>query len=124
MATNTIIPLFSSRGEVEGYLIYPHLFNRQGEWIGWVTPQREVYSVLGYYVGDLASDRRIVRKRAMDEDKPRLAPPKPPARLRVPPTIPLSPMMADLPHSLVDVFEEEPHLLHTLDSGELRQDLD
>ena len=40
-----IIPIYSSRGEVEAFLVFPYLFNRSGEWIGWVTPQREVYSV-------------------------------------------------------------------------------
>ena len=124
MTTSTIIPLFSSHGEVEGYLVYPYLFNRQGEYIGFVTPERDVHSVLGFYVGQLTNERRIIRKRSMDEEKPRLAAPKTPARLRVPPHSPLAPMMSDLPHSLVDIFEDEPQLLHTLDSGEMRQDMD
>jgi len=33
-------------------------------------------------------------------------------------------MLSDLSHSLVDVLVEEPERLHTLDSGELRADLD
>jgi hypothetical protein len=32
--------------------------------------------------------------------------------------------MGDLTHSLVDIFVEEPDRLHTVDSGELREDLD
>ncbi len=124
MTTGTIIPLFSSHGEVEAYLVYPYIFNRQGEWIGFVTPQRDVHSVLGFYVGQLTSERRVIRKRSLDDEKPRLAPPQAPARLRVPPNSPLPPLMGDLPHSLVDVFEEEPQLLHTRDSGEMRQDMD
>jgi hypothetical protein len=32
--------------------------------------------------------------------------------------------MGDLSHSLVDVLLEEPERLHTLDSGEQRQDMD
>ena len=119
-----IIPVYSSRGEAEVFLIFPHLFNRTGEWIGWVTPKREVYSVLGYYVGSLTDDARIVRKRAEDDDKPRLRPPQRPSRITTPATVPLAPMMKDLTHSLVDVLQEEPERLHTLDSGELRQDLD
>ena len=120
-----IIPIYSSRGEVEAFLVFPYLFNRNGEWIGWVTAQREVYSVLGAYVGFLTNDPRIVRRRSEDESsRPRLKMPSPPGRLNTPATIPLAPLMSDLTHSLVDVLVEEPERLHTVDSGELREDLD
>ena len=119
-----IIPIYSSRGEAEAFLVFPHLFNRSGEWIGWVTPKREVYSVLGYYVGMLTDDARIVRRRAEDELKPHLTPPRYPGRISTPAVVPLAPLMKDLTQSLVDVLQEEPERLHTLDSGELRQDLD
>jgi hypothetical protein len=33
-------------------------------------------------------------------------------------------MMSDLPLGLVDVLVEEPERLHTVDSGELREDMD
>jgi hypothetical protein len=120
-----IIPIYSSRGEVEAFLVFPYLFNRSGDWIGWVTPQRDVYSVMGYYVGSLTNDPRIVRKRSEDELRPRLkVPPPPPRRLPMPTILPLAPLMSDLTHSLVDVLLEEPERLHTLDSGELREDID
>jgi hypothetical protein len=32
--------------------------------------------------------------------------------------------MNDLTHSLIDVLADEPQRLHTLDSGELREDMD
>ncbi|RPH59731.1 MAG: hypothetical protein EHM81_07665 [Chloroflexi bacterium] len=120
---NTIIPIYTSRGDAEAFLVYPYLFNRQGEWTGFVTPQREVYSVLGYYVGALTNDPRILRKRSA-EDKPRLKPPAAPPRLRVPSTIPLAKMMGALSFETIDVLENEPERLHTLDSGEFRQDMD
>jgi hypothetical protein len=119
-----IIPVYSSRGEAEAFLAFPYLYNRSGEWIGLVTPQREVYSVLGSYVGFLTNDPRIVRKRADDMLKPRLKMPPPPARLILPASAPLAPLMSDLSHSLVDILVEEPQRLHTVDSGELREDLD
>lgn len=119
-----IIPIYSSRGEVEAYLVYPYLFNRSGEWIGCVTPQKEVYSVLGNYAGFLTNDPRIVRKRADDGTRPRLKVPPNPRRLVTPAHTPLAPLMSDLPHSLVDVLVEEPERLHTVDTGELRDDLD
>jgi hypothetical protein len=126
MSTNQrrIIPIYTSRGEAEAFLIFPHLFNRSGEWIGWVTPRREVYSVMGAYVGYLSDDPRILRRRAEDELKPRLSPPPPPAPITIPATLPLAPLMSDLPLHLIDVLLEEPERLHTADSGELRQDLD
>ncbi len=119
-----LIPLYTSRGDAEAFLLYPHLFNRLGEWIGFVTPKREVYSVLGYYVGYLTDDRRILRKRATSTLKPRLQPPPSPGKVLPPATVPLPPLMRELTHSQVDVLLEEPERLHPLDSGELREDLD
>jgi len=119
-----IIPIFSSRGEVDAFLVFPYLFNRSGEWIGWVTPQREVYSVLGNYVGFLTNDPRIVRKRSDDATRPRQKVPPHPKRMILPANTPLAPLMSDLSQSLVDVLVEEPQRLHTMDSGEFREDMD
>jgi len=121
--TNTIIPIYSSRGDAEAFLTYPYLFNRNGEWIGFLTAQREVYSVLGYYVGALTNDPRIIRKRTA-ESKPRLKPPQAPPHLRISSIIALPKLVGDLSHENVDVLQDEPERLHTLDSGEMRQDLD
>lgn len=118
-----IIPIYSSRGEVDAYLVFPYLFNRSGEWIGLVTPQREVYSVLGSYVGFLTNDPRIVRKRSEDVVRPRLKIPPSPGRISLPANSPLAPLMSDLPQGLVDILVEEPERLHTVDSGELREDM-
>lgn len=119
----TLIPIYTSEGDAEAFLDYPYLFNRSGEWIGWVTPEREVYSVLGNYAGTLTNDPRIIRKRATGTLKPRLQPPAPPKKVYPPATVPLAPLMPELTHSQIDVLLEEPERLHTLDAGELRQDL-
>jgi hypothetical protein len=124
MSGHRIIPIYSSRGEVEAFLVFPYLFNKSGEWIGWVTAQREVYSVMGAYVGALTNDPRIVRQRSDRAFRPPLKAPPPPGRLNTPATIPLAPLMSDLSLSLVDVFVEDPERLHTLDSGEFREDMD
>ena len=121
---NRIIPIYSSKGETDAFLAFPYLFNRSGEWIGWVTPKREVYSVLGYYVGTLTNEPRIVRKRATTALKPRLKSPPHPGRISIPATVPLAPLMSDLTQSMVDVLADEPERLHTLDSGEFREDMD
>ena len=120
----TLIPIYNGKGDAEAFLAYPNLFNRNGDWIGWVTPQREVYSVLGYYVGYLSDEPRVLRKRVTSTLKPRLRPPAPPRRIFPPATIPLAPMMKELMFSTIDVLLETPELLHALDGGELREDLD
>jgi len=105
-------------------LCYPYIYNQVGEWTGWVTPNREVYSVLGHYIGWLNDDPRILRKRSYDFSKPRITPPHPQSRIRLPATTPLPPMMAELSFTTIDVLEFEPHRLSTIDSAELRDDMD
>jgi hypothetical protein len=120
----TLIPIYTTKGDAEAFLVYPYLYNRIGDWIGFVTPRKEVYSVIGYYVGTLTNDPRIVRKRATGTLKPRLKPPPQPGKVYPPATVPLPPMMGDLTHSMIDVLLDEPERLHTIDSGEKRQDMD
>ena len=119
-----IIPLYHSKGDVGAFLVYPHLFNQSGEWIGFCTPERRVYSVLGNFVGYLSDDHRILRQRTATPTVRRRDPPPQPPKLNPPATIPLAPMMRELTHSTVDVLLEEPDRLHTADMGELRQDLE
>jgi hypothetical protein len=119
-----LIPIYNSKGDAEAFLEYPYIYNRSGDWVGYVSPQREVYSVLGYYVGTLTSDPRIIRKLATSSLRPRIEVPPPPEGKRYPPaTIPLAPLMSELTSSTVDVLLEEPERLHALDAGELREDL-
>jgi hypothetical protein len=119
-----LIPIYTTKGDAEAFLLYPYLFNRSGDWIGFVTPKREVYSVLGEYVGTLTNDPRIVRKRATSSLLPRLNPPPRPPKVYPPATIPLPRMMPDLSTSLIDVLLDAPERLHTLDAGENRPDMD
>ena len=118
-----LIPIYTTKGDAEAFLSYPYLFNRNGEWIGFVTPQREVYSVIGFYAGTLTNDPRIIRKRAEETNHPRLNPPPKPPKASLPATIPLPPMMSELTHSIIDVLLDEPERLHTLDHGEYIEDM-
>lgn len=118
------VAIYTSRGEVGAFMEYPHLFSPTGEWIGFVTPKREVYSVLGVYVGYITNEPRILRKRSTSALKPHLAAPPPPPKTYLPATVPLAPLMSELTHSIIDVLLDEPERLHTLDVGELREDLD
>ena len=119
-----VVPLYSSKGDVGAYLVYPHLFNVVGEWIGFCTREREVYSVLGNYVGYLSEDHRILRARTLSSTRRRQKPPARPPKLMPPAGAPLAPLMRELTHSTVDVLLEEPDRLHTEDMGELRPDLE
>ncbi len=119
-----VIAVYTSRGDAEAFLVYPYLYNRMGEWVGWVTARREVYSVLGIYVGELTTEPRIIRKQSTASLKPRKAPPPRPPRLAVPATVPLAPLMGELRPGTVDVLAEEPFRLHTLDAGDLREEID
>ncbi len=122
--TQRLIPIYTTSGDVGAYLSFPYLYNYIGEWVGWVRPDREIYSVLGHYIGWLTDDPRILRKRSYDFSKPRVTPPPPQPRVRVPATVPLAPMMSELTYTHIDVLEEEPHRLSTVDFDELREDMD
>jgi hypothetical protein len=122
----SLIPIYNSKGDAEAFLEYPYIFNRNGEWVGFITPKREVYSVLGYYVGFLTNDPRILRKRATATLRGRVTGvsiPAAPARLYPPAVVPLAPLMSELSGSLIDVLLDEPERLHPLDVGELREDM-
>jgi hypothetical protein len=119
-----LIPIYTTRGDAAAFLAYPFLVNRGGEWIGWVSPERQVYSVLGHYVGYLSNDPRILRRRSAAAIRARKLPTEIPPKIYPPANVPLAPMMPELPQSIVDVLQEEPERLHTLDLGELRSDLD
>jgi len=119
-----IVPIYNSKGDVGAYLVYPHIYNAVGEWIGFCTAEREVYSVLGSYVGYLSDDQRILRQRTLSSPGRRLEPPSHPPKLNPPAAVPLAPMMRELTHSTVDVLLEMPERLHTADMGELRLDLE
>ena len=119
-----IVPIYSSKGDVGAYLVYPYVYDALGEWIGFCTAEREVFSVLGNYVGYLSDDHRILRQRTLSTPGRTCEPPTRPPKLSPPAAMPLAPMMRELTHSTVDVLLEEPERLHTADMGELRPDLE
>lgn len=119
-----LIPIYTTRGDVGGFLNYPYIFNPQGEWIGWVTADRKVYSVHGHYVGYMTNDPRILRRVSDSFDQPRLTPPPAPPPVAIPATSPLAPLMPELTQGILDVLEDAPELMPSLDAGELREDMD
>jgi hypothetical protein len=123
-AGKRLIPIFTSRGDCDALLGYPYIFNRQGEWIGWVTTERQVYSVHGHYVGYLSDDPRVLRKQSSGYLKPRRNPPPAPERIAPPAMTPLAPLMPELPMGVVDVLLDYPELLPAIDFGDLKEDMD
>lgn len=119
-------PLYTSGGRWAGLLIDGYLYNTQGEWIGWVENDGTVFSVVGAYVGWLSRDFRVLRKRSLD-DATLLTRRRPPAqrvaRMRVPSTVPLPRLMAEIGFDTLDVFEDLPERLHTLDADPAAKDI-
>jgi hypothetical protein len=121
-----LIPLYTSHGAWAGAFADGHLYNPMGDWIGWVVPgTNQVFSVVGEYVGWLSNDFRVLRKRSTTNLTPRRTPPPRMPRIKLPASVPLAPLMADLRFDIVDVFEEMPDRLHTWDFiEETRPDMD
>lgn len=125
MDTDQLIPIYNTRGDLEAYLLSPYIYNRQGEWIGWVTIDRKVFSVHGVYVGYYSKDNRILRKQSDAFGQERQKPPTPnETHIRIPAHAPLAPLMAELPFGMIDVLLEQPDLLSPIDFGEGREDMD
>lgn len=120
-----LIPIYTTRGDMEAYLAYPYIYNKQGEWIGWVSPGREVFSVHGHYVGWLADGPRILRKLAEGYGHQRISIQLPAEMNICPPAhMPLAPLMPELIIGTIDVLLDQPDLMPSVDFGELREDMD
>jgi len=119
-----LIPIYNSHGEAAAFLVYPHIYSTLGEWIGWVSAERKVYSIYGHFVGHLTKEPRILRKREWGYTEPRQKPPEAPPPIRPPVRVPLSTLMPEIANNMIDVLDEAPQLLPAVDFGDLRDDLD
>jgi len=117
------IPIYTSHGDWAAMLVGRYLFNPQGEWIGFIDAQAQVFSVRGDYAGWLARDFRVLRKRDSTPLVPRRQPPPPPPRVQLPITVPLAPLMAELTYDTIDLFEDAPNRLDPMDMDQI-QDID
>lgn len=118
------VPIYTTRGEFSAFMVYPIIYDLTGEYIGFITQDREVYSVFGEYVGWLSDDPRILRKRSYDYSKPKLKPPPPPRKMNAPASAPLPPMMSELGYDTIDILEDEPERMMSPDTHDLRPDMD
>jgi hypothetical protein len=116
-------PIYTSHGEWVAMLVGRYLYSREGDWIGWVDAQSQVYSVLGEYAGWLSRDFRVLRPRDTSSLYPRREPPPRPPRVEMPMSVPLPTIVAELSYDTVDLFEEAPQRLDPHDMDQF-QDID
>ncbi len=121
---HTRIPIYTTTGDFAAIMMYPYLYNIQGEWIGWVKKDKSVFSVEGTYVGWLTDGPRIVRQRVNGSNGAAADIPPIPEKIQPIAHAPLPPMMSELPYNLIDVLDEAPELLHTIDTGMKKKDMD
>jgi hypothetical protein len=124
MAKDPLLPIYTTRGDLGGFIRDNYIFSPIGDWIGWVSEDHHVYSVHGHWVGRWTPERRIVRKREYGTSNAMRTPPPTPGPVRPPGQVPLPPMMPELPTNVIDVLDEMPELLPPIDYGELREDMD
>ncbi len=114
-------PIYRSDGAWVAVYKDGHLFNVDGEWIGFVRG-REVFDTSGLYIGFLSDDRRLLRKRSNPIKRPRLQPPPQPKRPIIPASMPLAPLLRNLPYQIIDMFEAYPERLTYI--SETRPDME
>ena len=101
------IPIYTSAGDCLAYLSYPYVFDVNGDWIAFVTDDRNVYSVNGDYIGWITDDPRIVRTVSSNGFRNTKEPPVAPLRIKIKLSTSLAPMMSDLLNSQIDVLQDE-----------------
>lgn len=111
--------IYTTDEEYAAFFIYPYIFNVNSEWIGFLTPNKDVYNIDGGYVGYLTDEPRILRK-GSESDKPNFPPPPPPRPVKGRTSMSLSPMMSDLAFGVIDVLQDEPNKLYTQDMAHTR----
>lgn len=113
------VAIYTSDGEAAAFLVYPYIYNRHGDYIGWITRNKQVYSVEGHYVGWLSEERRILRKQSTARIKPRLTPPPPPIAPGYSFSAASIGKMSELKPGVFDVLLDAPELLSPVQSNDL-----
>jgi hypothetical protein len=116
-----MIPIYQTNGAWVAVYVKGHLWNVDGEWIGFVAG-REVFDPAGMYLGFLSDDQRLLRKRAIGDNVPHVTPPPRPERPDIPTNVPLAPLLRELPYQIIDMFEAYPERL--LYVSETRPDME
>ena len=99
-----------------------YVYDTRGEYVGYLEG-RAVYTRDGEWIGDLAKDGRVLRKRA-GKTRP-LHPnpvPRPAGKPTLPGRAPLPPQNAEISYDTIDVLEEDPDVFKRL--SDRRPDMD
>jgi hypothetical protein len=107
--------IYNTAGDWMATAIGPHIFDSRGEYIGFMEA-RAVYTRDGEWIGDLAKDGRILRKRAGKKKPLHQNPlPKPATKpSNLPGRAPLPPQNAEISYDTIDVLEEDPDIFKRL----------
>ena len=100
--------IFDTRGDWHAIVLNQYIFDTRGEYIGFIRGEdRDVYTTIGEWIGNLWADGRIVRKRSTEQSRPLLKelPPKPSKPEKLPARAHLPPMFAELGFDKIDVLE-------------------
>ncbi len=119
--------LYNTAGDWQGVVIGRYIFDPRGDCMGFIEESgktRSAYTFDGEWVGELAKDGRILRKRAGGKRPLHLnRPPKPTAKpAGLPARAPLPPQNAELGYDMIDVLEEDPEVFKRV--SDRRSDMD
>jgi hypothetical protein len=115
--------IYNTAGDWQATAIGPYIFDARGEYVAFLEG-RSVYTTDGEWVGDLAKDGRILRKRAGKKRPLHPHPLAKPAikRADLPGRAPLPPQNAEISYDTIDVLEEDPDIFKRL--SDRRPDMD
>jgi hypothetical protein len=115
--------IYNTAGDWHATAIGPYIFDARGEYVAFLEG-RSVYTTDGEWVGDLARDGRILRKRA-GKSRPLHPHPLPKPAIKrsdLPGRAPLPPQNAEISYDTIDVLEEDPDIFKRL--SDRRPDMD
>jgi len=101
--------MYNTAGDWQGYIIGQYIYDPRGDAIGFVEGPA-AYTFDGEWVGDVAKDGRILRKRAGKKRPLHTSPPvRPKGKApNMPARAPLPPQNAEIGYDQIDVLEEDP----------------
>ena len=116
----TQFPIYTTHGDWVAMLVGRYLYNTHGDWLGWVDSESRVFSARGDYAGWLSRDFRVLTHRDTTSLVPRREPPPAPPAVKMPASVPLPPLMAEITFDTVDLFEEKRQRLDPLNMDQVQ----
>ncbi len=103
--------LYNTAGDWQGYVMGQFVYDPRGDALGFVEGPA-AYTFDGEWVGDIAKDGRILRKRAGKKRPLHASPPVRPKGkpANMPARAPLPPQNGEIGYDQIDVLEEDPDI--------------